>query len=80
MLDGCMDWHVTTDLEYFVFPTEIALTTQRPDIVLWSVKFKKKSFRYWVHGPFLKKISTGNISVSWENLRICENNVSEMAW
>ena len=27
----------------------------------------------------LKKTSTGHISVSWKNMRICENNVSEMA-
>ena len=27
----------------------------------------------------MKKISTGHISVSWKNMKICENNVSEMA-
>ena len=38
-LDGCTHWHVTTDLEHhFVFPTEIELTTQRLDIVIWSVR------------------------------------------
>ena len=42
-----MDWHVATDLEHhFVFSTEIELTTQRPDIVICFVKFKKKRFRY----------------------------------
>ena len=36
LLDGCMDWHIATDLEHhFVFPTEIALTTQCPDIVIF---------------------------------------------
>ena len=45
LLDGCTDWHIATDLEYhFVFPTEIALTTQHPDIVISTVKIKK-SFR-----------------------------------
>ena len=37
-----MDWHVATDLKCnFIFPTEIALTTKRPDIVIYSVKAKK---------------------------------------
>ena len=42
LLEGCMDWHVTTDLKHnFIFPTEIALMTKRPNIVIWSVKTKK---------------------------------------
>ena len=42
LLDGCTDGHVITDIEHhFIFPTEIALTTQHPDIVIWSVKLKK---------------------------------------
>ena len=42
MLEGSTDWHVATVLKHnFIFPTEIALTTKRPDIVLWSVKAKK---------------------------------------
>ena len=42
LLEGCMDCHVATDLKHnFIFPTEIALTTKRPDIVIWSVKAKK---------------------------------------
>ena len=42
LLDGCMDWHTTTDLEHlFEFPNEIVLMTQRPDIVIWSVKLKR---------------------------------------
>ena len=46
LLEGCTDWHVATDLKRnFIFPTEIALMTKRPDIVIWSVK-TKKSFRY----------------------------------
>ena len=44
MLEGCTDWHVATDLkDNFIFPTEIALTTKRPDIVIWSVKAKQFS-------------------------------------
>ena len=42
LLEGCMDWYVTTDLKHnFIFPTEIVLTTKHPDIVIWSVKAKK---------------------------------------
>ena len=38
----CTDWHVATDLKHnFIFPTEIVLTTKRPDIVIWSIKAKK---------------------------------------
>ena len=43
LLEGCADWHVATDLKHnFIFPTEIALTTKCPDIIIWSVKAKKK--------------------------------------
>ena len=46
LLEGCTDWHVAIDLKHnFIFPTKIALTTKRPDIVIWSVK-AKKYFRY----------------------------------
>ena len=42
LLEGCTDWHVATDLKHnFIFPTEIALTTKCPDIVIWSIKAKK---------------------------------------
>ena len=45
LLEGCTDWHVATDLKHnFIFPTEIALTTKRSDIVIWSVKAKKVFF------------------------------------
>ena len=49
LLESCTDWHVATDLKYiikiyFIFPTETALTTKRPDIVLWSVRAKKFFF------------------------------------
>ena len=41
LLEGCSDWHVATDLKHnFEFPTEIALTRNCPDIVIWSVKAK----------------------------------------
>ena len=77
-LEGCTDWHVATDLKHnFIFPTKKALTTKRPDIVIWSVKAKK--FSLLSQQSLLKKISTGHISVSWKNKKICENNVSEMA-
>ena len=42
LLKGCTDWHVATDLGHnFIFHIEIALTTNRPDIFIWSVKAKK---------------------------------------
>ena len=42
LLEGCTDWHITTDLKHnFIFPTEIALITKHPDIVIWSFKAKK---------------------------------------
>ena len=41
LLDGYTDWHIATDLEHhFLFPTEIVLMTQRPDIVIWFIKLK----------------------------------------
>ena len=77
LLEGCTDWHVGTDLKHnFLLPTEIALTTKRPDIVIWSVKAKE--FSLLSERSLLKKISTGHIRVSWKNMKICENNVSEM--
>ena len=59
LLEACTDWYVETDLKYnFIFATEIALTTKRPDIVIWSVK-TKKSFRYRVNGPLWRKFRLG---------------------
>ena len=59
LLEGCTDWHVATDLKHnFIFPTEIALTTKRPDIGIWSVK-AKRSFRYWVNGHLWRKFWLG---------------------
>ena len=56
--EGCMDWHAATDLKHnFIFPTETALTTKRPDIVIWSVKAKKKVFVI-ESTSLMKKIST----------------------
>ena len=64
-----MDWHVATDLKYsFIFPTEIALTTKNPDIVIWSVK-AKKSFRYWVNGPFWRKFWHQRKLEEYEDMR-----------
>ena len=46
LLEGCTDWHVATNLKHnFIFPTEIALTTKCPDIVI----------HYWVNGSFWRK-------------------------
>ena len=37
-----MDWHIAIDLEHhFKFPTEIVITTQHPDIIIWSVELNK---------------------------------------
>ena len=36
------DWRMESDLEsHLVFPTEIALTAQRPDLIIWSVSQKR---------------------------------------
>ena len=60
LFEGCTDWQVATDLIHnFIFPTEIALTIKRPDIVIWFVKAKKKKIRYWVNGPFWRKFRLG---------------------
>ena len=65
--DGCTEWYIAIYLEnHFVFSIEIALTTQRPDIVIWSVKSFKKVFVIeltvpfeenfdWSHQPKLEK-------------------------
>ena len=64
LLEGSTVWHVAADLKHnFIFPTEIALTTKRPDIVIWSVKVYEENFD-WAHQRKLEKY---------------ENNVSEMA-
>ena len=42
LLEGCTDWHAATNLKHnFIFPTEVALTTKPPDIIIWSIKAKK---------------------------------------
>ena len=42
LLEGCMDWHIVTDLKHnFIFPTEIVLMTKSPHIVVCSIKAKK---------------------------------------
>ena len=78
LFEGCTDWHVATDLKHnFIFPTEIALTTKRPDIVIWSVK-AKKVFVIELTVPYEENFDWAH-RVSWKNMKICENNVSEMA-
>ena len=52
-LEDCTDWRVATDSKHnFIFPTEIPLTTKRPDIVIGSVKTKKKVFVIDLTVPF----------------------------
>ena len=42
MLNNASDWRIESDLErHLVFPTEIALTAQRPDLIIWSVSQKR---------------------------------------
>ena len=42
MLNNGSDWRMESDLEsHLVFPTEIALTAQRPDLIIWSVSQKR---------------------------------------
>ena len=56
-----MDWHVTTDLKQnLIFPTEIALMTKRPDIVIWSVK-AKKVFVIELTAPFEENFRMGTL-------------------
>lgn len=36
--DGAVEWRITSNFERrIVFPIEIALIDQRPDIIIWSV-------------------------------------------
>ena len=50
LLEVCTDWHVATDLKHnFIFPTEIVLTTKRPDI---KEKIEKKVFVIELTVPF----------------------------
>jgi hypothetical protein len=42
MLDNGSDWRAESDLQsQLVFPTDIALTAQRPDLIIWSVTQRK---------------------------------------
>ena len=60
LLNGCIDEHVTTDLEHhFVFPIEIVLTTQHADTVIWSVKLKK-NFVIVLMVPFKENFDWAN--------------------
>ena len=75
LLEGCTDWHVANELKHnFIFLTEIALMTKCPDIVIWSVKAKKVCV-IELTVPFEENFDC----VSWKNMRIYKNNVSEMA-
>ena len=78
LLDGCTSWHVATNLEHhFAFPTEIALTTQRPDIVIWSVKLNK-NFVIELTVPF-EEIFDWAHQRKLENYEDQRENVSERA-
>ena len=88
LLEGCTDWHAATYLKHnFIFPTKIALTTKRLDIVIWSVK-AKKVFVIELTVPYEENFDWTHCSCSssyfsklrsWKNIENCENNVSEMA-
>ena len=42
ILDNGSDWRVESDIQSkLVFPTDIALTAQRPDLIIWSVTQRK---------------------------------------
>ena len=42
MLESGSDWRTVSDLRsQLVFPTDIALTSQRPDLIVWSVAQRK---------------------------------------
>ena len=59
LIEGFTDWLIATDLKHnFIFPTEIALTTKCPNIVIWSIK-AKKIFITELTVPFEKKIRLG---------------------
>jgi DNA topoisomerase VI subunit B len=51
-LDPAGEWQIATDLKHLVFPTEILVTAQRPDIVVWS--------------RLLKHIILIELAVPWE--------------
>ena len=77
LLEGCTDWYVATDLKHnFIFPTEIALMTKHPHIVICSVK--AKVFVIELTDPFEEKFDWAH-QCKLESMKICENNVSEMA-
>ena len=69
-----MDWHVVTNWKHnFIFPTEIALTTKYPDIIIWSVK-AKKVFVIELMVPYEENFDWAH-KRKLENMKICENNV-----
>jgi hypothetical protein len=51
-LDPAGEWQIAIDLKHLVFPTEILVTAQRPDIVVWS--------------RLLKHIILIELTVPWE--------------
>mgnify|MGYP000423294984 CR=1 FL=1 len=51
-IDHAGEWQIATDLQHLVFPTEILVTAQRPDIVVWS--------------RLLKSIILIELTVPWE--------------
>ncbi|KAL7889943.1 hypothetical protein AOLI_G00022010 [Acnodon oligacanthus] len=53
-LDMAQDWKMLVDIgQQLIFPPEIAATTLRPDLVLWS--------------PSLKSVYITELTVPWEN-------------
>ena len=76
LLEGFTDWHIATDLKHkFIF--EIALMTKRPDIVIWSIK-PKNVFVIELMVPFEENFDWAH-QRKLEKMRICVNNVSQMA-
>ena len=70
LLDGCTEGHVATELDHhFVFPTEIALMTQRLDNVIWSVKLKKKVLLVELTDPFEENFDKIRQLEKYEDLR-----------
>ena len=75
LLEGCKDWHVATDLKKL----HISNWNSVNDKLSFGSLKQKKVFVIELTVPFEENFEWGHISVSWKNMKICENNVSEMA-
>ena len=53
MLDNSSDWRVESDIRsQLVFVTDITLTAQRLDFIIWSVRHTKEGFRHGADSTF----------------------------